>query len=61
MGRVRPTYIKSIALELLDKYPERFENDFEKNKPMVSELTNITSKVIRNRVAGYITRKVSTR
>ena len=57
-GSIRPTYIKSISEELLRGYRETFSSDYEKNKLLVSEYTNIESKNIRNRVAGYITHKV---
>ena len=56
MGKVRPTYIKRTARQLIELYPDEFDVDFEKNKKIVEELTNIKSKRIRNRVAGYITR-----
>lgn len=59
MGTVKPAYIKVIAKELLKKYPEAFTGDFDENKKRVMEFTNITSKRVRNRVAGYITRKVN--
>ncbi len=59
MGRVKPAYIKRIAIELLKKYPNLFTGNFDENKKLVSMLTNIQSKRVRNRVAGYITRKVN--
>lgn len=59
MGTVKPAYIKIIANELLKRYPEKFTPNFDENKKLVSELTTIKSKTIRNRVAGYITRKVN--
>jgi len=59
MGTVKPAYIKVIANELLKKYPEMFTPNFDENKKLVSQLTTIKSKTIRNRVAGYITRKVN--
>jgi len=59
MGTVKPAYIKVIAMELLRKYPDLFTGDFDENKKRVSELTNIQSKRVRNRVAGYITRRVN--
>ncbi|MEI7826988.1 MAG: 30S ribosomal protein S17e [Euryarchaeota archaeon] len=55
---MRPTYIKSVSGELLRKHREIFSSDYEKNKLLASEYTNIESKNIRNRVAGYITHKV---
>ena len=59
MGTVKPAYIKIIAMELLKKYGEEFTSDFNENKKLVSQYTNITSKRVRNRVAGYITRRVN--
>jgi len=46
-------------MELLKKYPDIWTGDFNINKKLVQELTNIKSKKVRNRVAGYITRKVN--
>ncbi len=59
MGTVKPAYIKVIARELLKKYPDLFTGDFDENKKLVAQLTNIQSKKVRNRVAGYITRRVN--
>ncbi len=58
LGKVRTEHIKRIAQELISRYPEMFTRDFESNKKVVSELTNISSKRLRNRVAGYITQLV---
>ena len=54
---IKPGYIKNIAKTLLEEYPEAFSTDFEQNKESVEKLTNIDSKEVRNRVAGYVTRK----
>ena len=54
---IKPSYIKNIAKALLEEYPEAFSTDFEQNKESVTRLTNIDSKEVRNRVAGYVTRK----
>ncbi|MBE0522990.1 MAG: 30S ribosomal protein S17e [Methanosarcinales archaeon] len=54
---IRPSYIKSLATQLLNDKGELFTKDFEDNKPLVTQYTNVQSKVIRNRIAGYITRK----
>ncbi len=61
MGKVRPSAVKRLARELLEKYPDKFTLDFEANKRLVAELTDIASKRFRNRVAGYITRLVKMR
>ena len=39
MGNVRPTYIKRVAMELVQKYPRACSADFENNKVLVSKLT----------------------
>jgi small subunit ribosomal protein S17e len=54
---IKPAYVKKTAKLLLDRYDDAFGTDFEHNKDAVQELTNIDSKGVRNRVAGYITRK----
>ena len=58
MGRIRPTYIKRVAIDLVHKYPKAFNDDFENNKAMVGSLTDVSSVTMRNRIAGYITRYV---
>ncbi|WP_319537495.1 30S ribosomal protein S17e [uncultured Methanospirillum sp.] len=57
---VKPSYIKSIGTELLENHREKFSGDFDENKKAVSASTDIPTKGVRNRVAGYITRKVNT-
>ena len=61
MGSVKPNYIKNFADDLMKIHQGVFNNDFEHNKDMVTEYTDIKYKSIRNRVAGYITRKVQFR
>ncbi len=58
MGKVRPDHIKELARKLTYWFPDKFTSDFEHNKKMVDELTNVTSKKIRNRVAGYLVRLI---
>lgn len=60
MGKVRTEQVKRIARELLNKYPSKFSADFEKNKQLVCDYTNISSTKLRNRVAGYTARLAST-
>lgn len=54
---IKPAYVKKTGKILLERYPDAFGHDFEHNKDTVTELTNIESKGVRNRIAGYITRK----
>ena len=56
MGRVRPTYIKRVAIELVRNYSDRFTEDFDHNKAVVAELTDVDSITMRNRITGYVTR-----
>ena len=57
LGNIRQTFIKNIAIELAKRYPDQFKHDdFQHNKKKVAELTDVSSNLIRNRIAGYITR-----
>jgi small subunit ribosomal protein S17e len=56
VGAIKPTYIKSLGKKLLKEVPD-FTDDFDDNKKLVEEYTNIKSKGVRNRIAGYITHK----
>ncbi|MFB6116138.1 MAG: 30S ribosomal protein S17e [Candidatus Nanosalina sp.] len=58
MSKVRQTYIKRLANDLVDAAPERFSEDFEENKQELKETEEFESKKLRNRVAGYIVRVV---
>ena len=57
---IKPTYIKALGIEIILAYGNRFSNNFDENKQIVGEVTTIDSKRVRNRVAGYITRKINT-
>ncbi|MDG6218786.1 MAG: 30S ribosomal protein S17e [Candidatus Thermoplasmatota archaeon] len=60
MGNIRPTFIKTLARDLLEKYPDQFiTNNFQHNKVKVQELTTVSSNLLRNRIAGYITRQMA--
>jgi small subunit ribosomal protein S17e len=54
---IKPAYIKKIGNRLLEDYPDAFSGDFEHNKDVITEVTNVESKGVRNRIAGYVTRK----
>ncbi len=54
---IKPAYVKKTGTVLLERYPEAFGTDFEHNKNTVTELTNVESKSVRNRIAGYVTRQ----
>lgn len=49
--------IINIGDTLLERYPNAFSTDFEENKVQVERLTAVESKRVRNRIAGYVTRR----
>ena len=57
MGNIRPSFIKIRAIILCEEHGEKFTDDFDYNKKMVQELTDVGSnKKLRNWIAGYVTR-----
>ena len=54
MGKVRTLLIKNISKELVNKYPDVFTIDFEKNKRILDKYLETDSKHLRNRISGYI-------
>ena len=54
LGSVRPSYIKNASKNLLALYPDTFTDDFETNKRLVEQFTDVSSKKVRNRIAGYL-------
>lgn len=57
MGKVKTEQVKRLGKELIERFPEKFSNNFEENKRAVAELTRGTTSKIRNQIAGYITSK----
>ncbi len=58
MGRIKTALIKRMTFKLLDKHKEQFTTEFSKNKERVNEFTNVSSKKLRNVIAGYLTRQI---
>ena len=58
MGKAVPKNVKSKVGILLKERPELFCTDFVKNKSLLNELSLPLSKVVRNLVAGFITREL---
>jgi small subunit ribosomal protein S17e len=56
MGRIKQTYLKRVAKNLMIEYPDVFSTDFDHNKKKVQELSTVSSKSIRNKIAGYLSR-----
>ncbi|MGD1004609.1 MAG: 30S ribosomal protein S17e [Methanoregulaceae archaeon] len=58
---IKPSYIKNLGNALLIKQRENFTNNFDENKRQLGSSAIIESKRVRNRVAGYITRKINSK
>ena len=58
---IKPSYIKNLGNALLVKQRDYFTNNFDENKQQLGSSAIIDSKRVRNRVAGYITRKINTK
>ena len=54
MGKVRTILIKKVSKDLINKYPDVFTTDFEKNKELLDKYLEVDSKHLRNRISGYI-------
>ena len=57
MGRIKTKLIKSKTREFLEAHPDRFSKDFNENKKGIQELSDVSSKKMRNAIAGYLVRK----
>tara|TARA_B100001013_G_C24556967_1_gene420957 strand:- start:164 stop:376 length:213 start_codon:yes stop_codon:yes gene_type:complete len=68
MGNIRPSFIKIRAIRLVEEFPDQFTDNFDTNKTLVEELTDLRdeegrllNKRLRNWIAGYITTYVQRR
>ncbi len=61
MGRIKTQFVKRTSLELLKKHPDKFSKDFDENKKIVGSYSDVSSKKVKNIIAGYITRLVKTK
>ena len=55
MGRVRTKTIKRAARELIEKYYQKLTLDFHLNKKILESVADISTKRLRNKVAGFTT------
>lgn len=46
--------------KLIKLHQKSFTTDFDKNKLKVAELTDVSTKKLRNQIAGYLTKKLKT-
>lgn len=63
MGNIKHTFIKRTGDNVYRVYEDRITDDFEKNKEVLDELIEsgvlkCESKTLRNKLAGYLTKKV---
>ena len=61
MGRIKTQIVKRYAKLLLEKFQDKFTDDFESNKRVLMELAEVRSVKLRNQLAGYITRLMAKR
>lgn len=62
LGNIKQTHIKNVALDLVKKHTDEFKHDdFQHNKEKVGQLAEVSSKLMRNKIAGYITRYLASR
>ncbi|KYQ89397.1 40S ribosomal protein S17 [Tieghemostelium lacteum] len=55
MGRVRTKTIKRASKILIEKYYPRLTTDFDVNKRTCDKVAKISSKRLRNKIAGFVT------
>ncbi len=48
--------VRRISEELLGRFPDSFGTDFQKNKEKLEQIAIVRSKMLKNRIAGYITK-----
>ena len=50
--------VRKISMEILEKYEDSFGENFEDNKSALMIISTITSKELKNEIAGFITKTV---
>jgi small subunit ribosomal protein S17e len=58
MGNIRTSFVKRISKELIETHKGKFTTDFDENKKLVMEYSTVSTKHLRNKIAGYVTRLV---
>lgn len=58
MGRIKTMLIKRVTNQLVAKHSAEFSKSFEENKLSVGKFAQISSKKLRNIIAGYVTRQI---
>ncbi|CAK9290601.1 unnamed protein product [Gordionus sp. m RMFG-2023] len=55
MGRIRNKVIKKASKEIIEKFYTKLGIDFHTNKKICNEIAIISSKRLRNQIAGFVT------
>ncbi|KAK2961252.1 putative 40S ribosomal protein S17-B [Blattamonas nauphoetae] len=55
MGRVRNKAVKKSARVIIERFYPRLTNDFQVNKRIVEQVAILSSKRLRNKIAGFLT------
>merc|ERR1712014_157298 len=58
MGRVRTKTVKKAAYSLYEHYEPFLSHDFDTNKRFIVEVSDIQTKSLRNKIAGFTTHLV---
>ena len=56
MGRIKTKLIKRITKEVIQKNEGEFTSNYAKNQKIVERYLDVSSKKLRNVIAGYATR-----
>jgi small subunit ribosomal protein S17e len=56
LGRIRPSFIKRISRQLVEKHRGELTKDFKENKLIIKDLIDVPTHKLLNRIAGYTTR-----
>ena len=56
MGRIKTSYVKHAGRDIFEKFGNIFTIDFAKNKLLLKERYDMSSRKLTNVVAGYITK-----
>ncbi len=60
MGRIRTKAIKRLGRTFIKDFENGFSLEFNHNKKKLDEVSDIYSKKLRNKIAGYITKLIKT-
>ncbi len=56
MGRIKTTQVKRVSKKLMTEHRNEVTTDFEKNKKILPQWIEVSSKKMRNLIAGCLTK-----